>query len=72
MTLIYGRLCESASRSMKHGPLGFPVVPQKGGLFAHHHKVGPFPYDFIFPSILGPFLRADEELGSSREVVDDF
>ena len=34
--------------------------------------IGPLSSDFIFSSILGLLLRADEELGRSREVVDLF
>ena len=55
---------------MKDGPLGFPVFPQEDGAFTHHLEVGPFTSDFIFPSAPGQFLRAGEELGSSREVTD--
>ena len=39
-------------------------------MFAHHLELGPSPSDFIFPSILGPFLRSEEEIGNSRELVD--
>ena len=54
---------------MKYGTLRFPVVTQKDRAFAHHLEVGPLPSDFVFSSVLGPFLRADEELWLSREVV---
>ena len=40
--------------------------------FAHHLEVGNFPSDFVFSSVLGPFLRAEEELGHSRKVVERF
>ena len=55
---------------MKYGPLGFPVFPHKDGSFAYHLEVVPFPSYFIFPSVPGTLLRADEELGRSREVLD--
>ena len=41
-------------------------------MFAHHLELFPFPSDYVFSSVLGPFLRADEELGRSRKVVDLF
>ena len=69
LNLIYGCLWESLSSSVKDGPLWFPIVPHKDGVFAHHLEVGPFPSDFIFPSFPGPFLRADEEFGRPREVL---
>ena len=50
--------------------MGFPGVPCEGGAFDHCLEIGPFPSKFIFPSVLGPFFRADEELGHSREVLD--
>ena len=50
--------------------MGFPVVPNKDRAIYHHLKVGPFPSDFIFPYVPGPFWRADEELGRPREGVD--
>ena len=40
--------------------------------FSCHLEVGPFPSDFIFSSVPGQFLRSDEELGCSREVVHLF
>ena len=55
---------------MKDGPFLFPVIPHKGRAFSHHLDVGPFPSDFFFSSVLGPFMRADENLGRSREVLD--
>ena len=55
---------------MKDGPLGFPVVPQKDGLFARQLEVGPFPSDFVLPSVPVLFWRADEYRRCSREVVD--
>ena len=57
---------------MKDGPLWFPVVLNKNIAFSHHLEVGISPSNFIFVSVPGPFLRADEELGRSREVVDLF
>ena len=57
---------------MKDGPFLFPVIPHKGRAFSHHLDVGPFPSDFFFSSVLGPFMRADENLGRSREVLDLF
>ena len=55
---------------MKYGRSGFTAVPHKDGAFARHLEVGPFHYEFIFSFIPGPFLRADEKLGHSIEVVD--
>ena len=54
---------------MKYGPLWFPVVPHKDREFPHNLEVGTFPSDFIFPSLPGPFLRADEDLGCTREII---
>ena len=72
MSLLYGRLWESAPGIMKDDPSWFTVVPHKYRSFSHHLEVGPFPSNFIFPSVPGPFLRAHEELGRSSEVVDLF
>ena len=72
LTLIDRRLWECISRIIRYGLLVFPVFPNKYGASSHHLEVGPFPFNFIFYSVPGPFLRADEELGSSREVVDLF
>ena len=49
-----------------------PVVPHEYKAFSHNLEVGPFPSYFVFPSVPGPFWRADKKLGSSREVVDLF
>ena len=57
---------------MKGFPLWFPVVPHEDRVFSHHLEVGFFPSEFVFSSIMGPFLRGNEELGSSKEVVDLF
>ena len=57
---------------MNGGPLWFPAVAHKDRAFDHHLEEGPFHSYFIFYSILGPFLRANEDLGRSREVVDFF
>ena len=51
---------------MKYVPLLFTIFPHEDGSFTHPLEVGPFPSDFIFPSVPGPFLRADEDLGRSR------
>ena len=72
LALIYGGLWESSCGRMKDCPLSFTVVPHKDRAFSHHLEVGPFPSDFFFSSVLGPFLRAGEEIGSSGEVVDLF
>ena len=72
LALIYGRLWESASRIMKVVTLWFTIVLQEERYFARHLEVGPFPYNFIFSSITGPFLRSDEEIVRSREVLDLF
>ena len=55
---------------MKYDTLWFFVVPHKYKAFSHHLEVGHFPSKFIFSSVLEPFLREDEEIGHSREVVD--
>ena len=70
MTLIYGRLWESASRSVKGGPLGFPVVPHKDRVFSHHLEVGPFSSYFVSPSVPGPFWGDDDNIRRPREVVE--
>ena len=57
---------------MKYGPFLFTVITHKDREFYHLLEVGPFSYEFIFYSIPGPFLRADKELGRSRELVDLF
>ena len=57
---------------MRDGPLWFTVVPHEAGSLAHHLEVGPLSSNFILPSVPWPFLRADEELGISREVVENF
>ena len=57
---------------MKDGTLLFPVVPHKDRALPNHLEVGSFYLEFVLSSILGHFLRADEELGRSREVVDIF
>ena len=48
------------------------MVSHEEGAFYHHLEVCTLPYDFIFPYVPGPFLRADGELGCFREVVDVF
>ena len=48
----------------------FPLVPHKDVVNCHHLEVGPFPANFGFLSVPGPFMRAYEEHGFSREVVD--
>ena len=55
---------------MKDGILVFPVVPHKYGELVHHLGICPFPDNFDFYYVPGPFLRDDEELGCPREVVD--
>ena len=70
LNLIYVCLWESSSRIMEDGPLVFSIVPHKDGTFYHQLEVVPFPSDFIFPSVPVPFLRADDELGILREVLD--
>ena len=50
----------------------FPVVTHEDIAFPHHLEVGPFPSNFVFSSILGPFLRSDEDLRRYRGVVDLF
>ena len=55
---------------MKYGHLGFPTVPHKYGLVSRHLEVCPLPTNFVFPSVLVQFMRADEDLRRPREVVD--
>ena len=57
---------------MTFGPLWFTVVPHEDRAFYHHLEVDPFTSDFVFYSVLGPFMRDDEELGRSGEEVDLF
>ena len=57
---------------MKDGSLLFSIVPNKYGALAHHLEVGPLPANSLFHYLLGPFMRSDEELGRSREVIDIF
>ena len=56
---------------MKNGALGFNIVTNEDGSFAHNLEVGPFPSEFILLSVPGPFLMSDEDLGRSREVVEN-
>ena len=72
MNLIYEHLWESTPRSTKDVTLRFPVVPHKYGAFAHHLETGHSPSDLSLPSVPGPFLRYDEEIGRPREIVDVF
>ena len=65
LTLIVRCLWEFSYSNMKDSPLVFPVVPQKDGALVHRLKVGTFPANFVFPSVLDPFLRADEEVARS-------
>ena len=57
---------------MKDGIFWFTFFPNKDRALSHHLEVGTFPSDFIFSSVQGPFLRADEEFGRSSEVVELF
>ena len=38
-------------------------------MFYHNLEVGILPSYFLFSFVLGPFMRTDGELGSSREVI---
>ena len=60
LALIYGSLQESASGIMKD-----LVVPHEDRAFSRHLEVGTFPSNIVFSYVLGPFMRADEELGRS-------
>ena len=51
---------------MKDGHLQFPVVTHEDRAFAHYLEVGTFPSNFVFSSVLGPFIRDDEERGHYR------
>ena len=53
-------------------PLCFPIVPHEDRVFPNHFEVGPFSSKFIFSSAPSPFLRADEEHGCFKEVLDLF
>ena len=57
---------------MKDGPLEIPVVTHKDGDLAHHLEVITFSANFGIPSVSGPFLRDDEELGHPRELLAFF
>ena len=57
---------------MKDGPLEIPVVTHKDGYLAHHLEVITFSANFGIPSVSGPFLRDDEELGHPRELLAFF
>ena len=57
---------------MNDGPLRFSVIPNKDEACLHPLELGSFPVNYGLPSVLGPFLRAGEELGCPREVVDIF
>ena len=52
--------------------MGFTLVSHKDREFSHHLEVGPFPSNFVFSSVLSPFLRASEEPGHSGEIVELF
>ena len=54
---------------MKYGLFLFTVVPHKYRAFSHHLEVGPLPSEFILSSIPGPFMRADDDIGCSREFL---
>ena len=56
--------------SIKDGLLWFSVVPHKNEAFFHYLEVGIFHSNFIFPYVLGPLFRSDEDLRLSMEVVD--
>ena len=55
--------------SIKDGLLWFSVVPHKNEAFFHYLEVGIFHSNFIFPYVLGPLFRSDEDLGRSKELV---
>ena len=55
---------------MKYVPFCFTIAPNYYRSFSHHLELSLFHSDFIFYSVPGPFLRSDEKLGGSREVVD--
>ena len=43
--------------------MGYLVVTHQDGTLAHHLEAGSLPYDFVFYSVMVPFLVSDEELG---------
>ena len=57
---------------MQDGPSRFKLVPHQDAMINHQLEVGSLPTDYVFNSATGPFLRANEELGCSREVVEFF
>ena len=57
---------------MKYGHLVFSVVRHKDGTLAHHLWVGPLLVNFGFHYVTDQFLRADEYLGCTRELLDIF
>ena len=55
---------------MKDSQLRCTNVTHYDGSFPHNFQVGPSLTNFFFPSVMGPFLRYDEDLGCPREVVE--
>ena len=55
---------------MKDGPSIFPIVPHQDETLSYHLEAGYLPDKSFLLSVIGNFLRTDEELGWSREVVD--
>ena len=72
LAMIFGYLWDIVSGIIQDGPLQFLVVPHNHRAFYHHLEVGPFPSNLVFSSLLGPFLKNDEDLWRSREVLDLF
>ena len=69
LALIGGNLWDSTSWGIEDIPLVFSIVPDQYGAFTHYLEVGPFMYNFIFPTVRGPCLWSDEEIMCAGEVV---
>ena len=54
---MYELLWEKLSGIMKDGPLLFTFVTHEYRAFSHHLEIGPFYSEFVFSSVLDPFLH---------------
>ena len=50
-------------RVMEDAPLRCLVIPHQERAFVFHFNVAPFLDNYGFPFVMGPFMRADEDLG---------
>ena len=55
-----------------YGPMIFTLVPHKDVNICHRLELGPFLANLRFPSVVGPFMRADENIGWYMEEVYTF